>query len=237
METSKKKIPGATIPTCDCEEVIKDARNPTLSETPALILLVDDLKTNLLILRSVLSAENCRIESTSNGPDALEFVKAQLPDLILLDVMMPSMDGFEVCRILKADPRTASIPVIFLTAKTQTESVVEGFKIGGADYVTKPFKAGELLARVRNQLELKRIKDSQGRLITQLESALAEVQRLSGMIPICAKCKQIRDDQGYWKSVEAYISSLSEVTFSHSICPDCTKLLYPEISESAEKDG
>lgn len=121
-----------------------------------LILIVDDNPNNLNVLGNILQREECDIAVATDGPQALACVKEERPDLILLDVMMPGLDGFEVCRRLKADPATAGIPIIFLTARTESEDVVSGFKAGAVDYVTKPFNSAELLARVRTQLELLR---------------------------------------------------------------------------------
>lgn len=119
-----------------------------------LILLVDDNSKNLQVLGNLLKG----IYKTAvavNGEDALEFVKKRLPDVILLDVMMPGMDGFEVCRRLKSSPETRDIPVIFLTARTESEDVVKGFEVGGVDYVLKPFRREELLARVKTHVTLR----------------------------------------------------------------------------------
>ena len=117
------------------------------------ILLVDDTPENLKLLGEILVRKfNCELAMASNGQEALEAAQELKPDLILLDVMMPDMDGFEVCRLLKADQRTADIPIIFLTARMATEDVVQGFKCGAVDYVVKPFNTYELVARVRSQL-------------------------------------------------------------------------------------
>ena len=96
----------------------------------------------------------------TSGSKALNFARARLPDLILLDVSMPEMDGFEVCRCLKNMPELSNIPVLFITARTDTEDVVRGFNVGGVDYITKPFNSTELLARVRTHLELKNARDA-----------------------------------------------------------------------------
>lgn len=118
------------------------------------ILVVDDTLRNIQILDAILEKEGYRINVATNGPQALEIVKRARPHLILLDVMMPEMDGFEVCRRLKADETSRDIPVIFLTARTETEDLVEGFEVGAVDYVTKPFNSTELLVRVRTHLSL-----------------------------------------------------------------------------------
>lgn len=120
------------------------------------ILVVDDTLINLQLLKTILSEEKYQIHVAQNGIQALKKVAAVRPDLILLDVMMPGMDGFETCTHLKSSQETEDIPVIFLTARTATKDIVKGFEFGAVDYVTKPFQAAELLARVRIHLELRR---------------------------------------------------------------------------------
>jgi CheY-like chemotaxis protein len=157
-------------------------------------------------------------------------VAAAPPDLVLLDVRMPGLTGLEVCRRLKADPGAQAIPVIFLSAAGESEDIVAGFEAGGADYVAKPFRAPELLARVRAHLELKRGREAQTRLIAELQEALDSVKVLSGLVPICGNCHKIRNDGGFWQRMESYIESRSEAKFSHGVCPDCIEVLYPEIA-------
>ena len=176
-----------------------------MSKTSKLILVVDDNSENRKILGNLLTKNGYEVGSASDGFKALKFIENILPDLILLDVMMPGMDGFEVCRKIKNDLTTKNIPIIFLTAKTNTEDIVKGFKLGGVDYVSKPFNSEELLARVNTHIELK---------------------VLRGFLPICSKCKKIRDDEGYWHSVEEYISEHSDVQFSHGLCKTCADELY-----------
>jgi CheY-like chemotaxis protein len=124
-----------------------------------LILIVDDNPKNLQILGNYLRNEGFKIEFALDGKSALDWIGRTEFDLILLDIMMPGMDGFEVCRILKKDPVKQKIPVIFLTAKVDTESIVNGFDLGAVDYVIKPFNQKELIARVKTQIEIKRGRD------------------------------------------------------------------------------
>lgn len=121
------------------------------------ILIVDDQPANLDILRKTLESHDYIVLSAPNGEIALKLVSRALPDLILLDIVMPGIDGFEVCRLLKDDVQTQDIPVIFVTAKEETASVVEGFRIGGVDYITKPFVSEEVLVRVQNHLKVSRL--------------------------------------------------------------------------------
>lgn len=118
------------------------------------ILVVDDVPQNIKVLGALLRKEGYEIEVALSGPEALEWTSQKPFDLILLDIMMPEMDGYEVCQILKSKPPSAKIPVIFLTAKYDSESVVKGFQAGAVDYVSKPFAAEELLIRVKTHLDL-----------------------------------------------------------------------------------
>jgi PleD family two-component response regulator len=134
-----------------------------------LILLVEDSQTNREQLGNLLKVSYL-VDVATNGKQALAKIDKRKPDLILLDVMLPVLDGYKVCEMLKNDSDTSSIPVIFITAKTDTEDILKAFKMGAADYVTKPFNSAELLARVRTQLELKRSKELIRKLTNKLES-------------------------------------------------------------------
>lgn len=118
------------------------------------ILVVDDNKKNLQVLGNILHEEEYKVAMAMEGNSAIKLANQLHPDLIILDIMMPGMDGFEVCKILKAEEATADIPIIFLTAKIELDDVIEGFNLGGADYVTKPFKKKELMVRIKNHLDL-----------------------------------------------------------------------------------
>lgn len=134
-----------------------------------MVLIVDDLQQNLEILGNILSSLKVKIAVAMNGKQAINITYKKKPDLLLLDISMPEMDGFEVCKKIKENPETEDIPIIFLTAKTETEDIVKGFELGAVDYITKPFKALELLARVKTQLDLKRSRDLINKQISELE--------------------------------------------------------------------
>lgn len=119
------------------------------------ILIVDDVARNIQILGNILSDKGYQIAYAQNGVQALKICEIQDFDLILLDIMMPEMDGYEVCQNLKSNPQTEKTPIIFLTAKADMDSIVKGFEIGGQDYITKPFNSAELLARVKTQIKLR----------------------------------------------------------------------------------
>jgi DNA-binding response OmpR family regulator/DNA-binding CsgD family transcriptional regulator len=142
------------------------------SENKINILIVDDMPRNIQAASAILIREGYRLAYDEDGESALAHVKTMNFNLILLDIMMPGIDGYEVCRRLKADPETHHIPVIFLTGRTDTESIVKGFNLGAADYVGKPFNPHELLARVRTHLELNRHRDHLEHLVLERTEAL-----------------------------------------------------------------
>jgi signal transduction histidine kinase len=148
-----------------------DATTQVPPEREQLILIVDDISRNLQVLGSILGEHGYSVNVASHGQGALDSLAAQMPDLILLDIQMPDIDGLEVCRRLKSDATTRNIPVIFLTARTETDDIVRGFEAGAVDYITKPFVSAELLARVRTHLKMKQYSD----LIVQQNRHLQEL--------------------------------------------------------------
>lgn len=124
------------------------------------ILIVDDIPSNIRLMVSILDEQGYSVSYAQSGEHAINLCKKVHFDLILLDVMMPVMDGFEVCEVLKTMDDTREVPVIFLTAMTDQASILKGFEIGGVDYVTKPFSEKELLVRIRTHLDLKQTRDA-----------------------------------------------------------------------------
>ncbi len=154
------------------------------------ILFVDDDPTNIRILLEVLK-NDYKIIFARNGPEAIKLANDSLPDLILLDIMMPDMDGYEVCRQLKANDKTSDIPVIFATALTEEEDEEKGFNLGAVDYITKPFSLPIVKVRIKTQLELKKRRDQ---LKHQAEELIATNKRLQEEIIERKKVeKMIRD--------------------------------------------
>jgi two-component system, sensor histidine kinase and response regulator len=152
------------------------------------VLIVDDIPSNLNFLSEVLYVEGIGVLLATGGADALEIARYKLPDLILLDIAMPVMDGYEVCASLKADPLTRDIPVIYLTARTESEDILKGFESGAVDYILKPFNAAELIARVKTHLELKNttaeLKTINSRLEEEVRLRTLEITRANEELTI-----------------------------------------------------
>jgi len=213
------------------------------------ILIVDDISKNIQVVGNILKRLGYSLSFATNGAQALDMAMSEPFDLILLDIMMPQMDGYEVCARLKEKSETRDIPVIFLTARTALEDITRGFHAGAVDYVTKPFNSDELLARVQTHLGLKASADTirrkneelsasneeLERVNAQLRQALEEIKTLRGLLPICANCKKIRlkdadpMKQESWIVLEEYLTRHTEAEFSHGICPECFERYYPKI--------
>ncbi|RME76781.1 MAG: response regulator [Chloroflexi bacterium] len=200
------------------------------------ILVVDDTAANLRLLTRLLARHGYRVRPVADGAQALAAVEAQTPDLILLDIMMPGMNGYEVCAQLKDNPATRDIPIIFISALDDVSDKIEAFKVGGVDYITKPFQSEEVLARVRTHLTIRRLqaelqaanealKQRNAELEqrnAELQEALNTIKTLSGIVPICAWChSKIQEESGEWVQLEVYFEKHSEAEFTHGICPSC----------------
>ena len=142
------------------------------------ILVVDDAPTNLKLLAKTLTLEGYEVCTASTGQLALQTIQATQPDLILLDIKMPVLDGYEICERLKADEKTSSIPIIFLSAVNNPLDKVKGFSVGGVDYITKPFQRQEVIARVENQLRICRLQQQLEAQNAQLKQEICERKRI-----------------------------------------------------------
>lgn len=192
------------------------------------ILVAEDDATSRAILASVLHKHGYEVTEAVNGKVALQLMQsASPPHLVILDWVMPEMDGMEVLKRIRAVPTDNPPYVIMLTHKESKSDIVEGLDNGANDYLIKPFDLGELRARVAVGQRMLELQDAVAAKITELQEALEHIRTLRGIVPICANCKKIRDDEGYWHRVEAYVSEHTEAQFSHGICPECAKALYP----------
>jgi PleD family two-component response regulator len=204
------------------------------------IVLVDDNADNLRLLSNMLKKGGYEVRPTNSGKMALAAIYAKPPILILLDIMMPGMDGFQVCNDLKANEETQEIPVIFISAMDDLAEKVKAFSIGCVDYITKPFQEDEVMARVKTQVKMALLKKGleeknqsleveitkRKKLVKELQAALENIKILKGLLPICANCKKIKDDNGKWEKIDSYIQKHTEAKFTHGLCPDCCEALY-----------
>jgi two-component system cell cycle response regulator len=225
--------------------------------------VVEDSAPQAHILKHQLEADDYEVAISANGVEALAYLEKERPGLIISDVLMPEMDGYELCRRVKAADRTRSVPVMLLTALSEPEDIIRGLECGADNFVTKPYDRDFLLSRVEyilvNREIRKRSHTGMGvetyfagkrqfvssdriqildlllttyedalRQKRKLEKALATIKVLRGIIPICASCKSIRNDEGYWQQLESYLRAHSEADFSHGLCPECLKKIYSE---------
>ena len=193
------------------------------------ILIADDDPLIRKVLESMLRDWGHHPISASSGTEAWSILSGREPPrLAVLDWVMPGLDGLELCRKIRAVRPDDALYLILLTSNAEKKDVVAGLDAGADDYVTKPFDEGELYARI--QVGLRTI-DLQTRLadrIEELSQATTNVRHLQGLLPICAYCKSIRNDQNYWQRVEHYLCAHADVKFTHGICPDCLNGLLRE---------
>jgi len=208
------------------------------------ILIAEDDCTSRAMLSAILVKNGYEVIETINGAEALSAL--QLPDaprLAIIDRVMPEMDGLEVIRRLRSDPPAQPHHLIILTSMGAKGDIIAGLDAGANDYLTKPFDPGELRARIEVG---RRLVETQGALVEsqamlaakvqELRLALEQIKTLRGIVPICANCKKIRNDEGYWQQVEIYVRDHTEAEFTHGICPECIQTLYPALC-SADDDA
>lgn len=192
------------------------------------ILIAEDDDALRLILTTALESFGHDVVVTSDGAQAWKAMQGpDAPSMALLDWNMPGMAGVEVCRRIRALRAIAPPYLILLTVRKEKEDVVAALDAGANDYISKPYDFDELRARLdvgRRMLELQAALAGK---VRELHKALDEVRTLRGIVPICAHCKRIRDDKGFWQQVEQYVAAHSEAQFTHGFCPECVKTFYP----------
>ncbi|MBN2298755.1 MAG: response regulator transcription factor [Deltaproteobacteria bacterium] len=197
------------------------------------ILIAEDSVTTRKILEDLLGQWGYTFISATDGNEALRILESdEAPNLAILDWIMPGIEGIEVCRQIRKKKKSSALYSILLTAKVKNEEIIEGLEAGADDYIVKPFEKGELRARIRAGQRVIELQLELAARIKELQAAQSHIKTLQGIIPICAHCHKIRDDQEIWQKIEAYIEKHSGARFSHGICPECVKKYYPELRTS-----
>jgi DNA-binding response OmpR family regulator len=185
------------------------------------ILVAEDAPEGRRMLEVMLGRWNYQVVTAANGEEALEILRSDDVRIALVDWMMPRLDGIEVCRRARQDPDLEGRYLILLTGRSEKSDIVTGLEAGADDYLVKPVDAPELRSRLRVGERVVALQSRLAERVRELQEALAHVQRLEGLIPICAYCKRVRNEEEYWERVEQYIQSRSSARFSHGICPEC----------------
>ena len=198
------------------------------------VLIADDDLISRTILEEILTKLNFKIVSCINGTEVWNMIEKEMaPDLLLLDWNMPGMTGIEICEQLHQLYQTKQALkqkyIILITARDTEYDVIHGLDKGANDYITKPFNRGVLVSRIKLGLRTLDLQERLGQKIIELQKSNNEVQTLQGLLPICSYCKKIRTDENYWHKFEDYISSHSEIKFSHGICPECYEKHYSDL--------
>ncbi len=191
------------------------------------VLVVDDIEANVKLLEAKLSSEYFDVLTAYNGPTALEIAETELPDVILLDVMMPRMDGFEVCRQLKANRRTVDVPVVMVTALSDTANRLRGLEAGADDFLTKPVNDVALFARVRSLVRLKR-------MMEELRVREGICSKFGGDTPVCedtgpARIMIVDDDEFAVARMTETLLPIANSVARASTCAEAWTLLAPDI--------
>ncbi len=202
----------------------------------ARVLIVEDEMVIARDLQKKLQARGYEIpETASSGPEALEKSNRLRPDLVLMDIVLKGdMDGVETANELREKHR---IPVIFVTAHADDPTFQRAKISEPFGYILKPFDVHLVDITIEIALYKHKLEQENAKLLSELQDMLAHVRTLRGLLPICAWCKKIRDDAGYWQEVETYIHKHSSAEFSHGICPGCQEKFHRDFVEHLKKQG
>jgi CheY-like chemotaxis protein len=198
------------------------------------ILIVEDEGVVALQLKVNIEKWGCTVADIfASGEEALEHLEALAPDLVMMDMTLQGkLDGIQTADIIR---KQYNLPVIYITAHSEEKTIARAKTTQPYGYILKPFNAQEIRIAIEVAHYKHRVDMEKEKLTQELKAALDKVKLLSGFLPICASCKKIRDDKGYWNQIEVYIREHSEAEFSHGLCPDCARKLYPDLlNEEAE---
>ena len=201
------------------------------------ILYVEDEEVTRSAVARMLKRRVLNVYEAENGQEGLALYKQYRPEVVISDIRMPVLDGMEMSKEIKALDKNSKI--ILTTAHSDASILINSIEVGIDKYIMKPLDMAALFSSVEKCAEIimleRKIQQQdkeKDELIAKLQDALDNVKKLSGLLPICSSCKKIRDDKGYWQQIESYIREHSEAQFSHGLCPDCVKRLYPNLIQN-----
>ena len=195
------------------------------------VLIAEDEIVSRRLLESALPRWGYDVVTATDGEEAWMLLQEpDAPTIMVLDWLMPRLDGVDICRRIRAHPRLSSVYIILLTSRAAIEDVVQGLEAGANDYITKPFDAAELRARMQVGVRVVSLQTTLAERVREMEDALSRVKQLQGLLPICSYCKKIRDDRNYWHQVESYVGKHTDARFSHGICPECSDKFRAELT-------
>ena len=194
------------------------------------VLIADDDVVLRHSLKVHLERWEYEVSECADGRQAWKVIQSNdAPSVAVIDWNMPGMDGPTICQELRETPSLSAMYVILLTSNAEQKDVIAGLESGADDYITKPFDWGELRARLLIASRIVGLQLALAARVSELQEALANVRQLSGLLPICAYCKRIRDDADYWQQIEQYLVKHSEAQFTHGICPECFDVQLPGV--------
>ncbi len=198
------------------------------------VLIADDDAVLRHALKVHLERWSYEVVECADGGQAWEVLQSPSPPPIaIIDWNMPGIDGLTLCQELREIPALSGMYVVLLTSNHDKKEVVLGLESGADDYITKPFDWAELRARLRIGSRIVSMQLSLGARVTELQAALTSVRQLTGLLPICAYCKRIRDDADYWQQIEHYLVAHSGAQFTHGICPECFDVQLSSVDAAA----
>jgi DNA-binding response OmpR family regulator len=199
--------------------------------TPLAVLVADDEPVSRTVVGAMLKKAGYAVQNASDGEEAWRTLDGPAPPaLALLDWEMPLLKGPDLVQRLRQRESPAPTYLILLTSRDSSADIVRGLRAGADDYVTKPANEDELIARVSVGARVVQLQRALADRVRSLEEALANVQTLQTLLPMCAYCKSVRNDQNYWEKVESYFAQHGNVSFTHSYCPACyERYVRPEL--------
>ena len=208
-------------------------RNTTLR-----IIIIEDSEEDAELIQEMLDhhVDNKVLKRTDRLSSGLKLLKEESFDVVLLDLGLPDSNGLDA--VSQIQTQAPELPVIVLTGLSDEVLAVKAISLGAQDYLVKGrFDVNSLHRAIRYSIERQRLETERETVIHDLQEALSKVKQLSGLLPICASCKKIRDDEGYWTQVEVYMREHTDIDFTHTVCPECTKRLYPEYYDTIWKNA